>query len=50
MCIIVDDLDEAVQLWTEVLGFKVIFRTFTPNGVESGPDVLITPGRTGRGS
>lgn len=43
MCIIVSDMDEAVRLWRDVLGFKIDVEITIPNKPEPGPNTLIYP-------
>lgn len=43
MCLVVCDLDEAIELWTEVLGFTLGLRRHVPDGLVAGPGVLMTP-------
>ena len=41
ICLVVSDLDEALQLWRDMFDFRVMYRMVIPDGREPGPDVMI---------
>lgn len=43
ICILVSDMDAAIKLWRDVMGFKVVADTYIPDGEEPGPSVFIYP-------
>ena len=43
MAIFVSDLDKALHLWRDVLGFEVIVHTIIPDGTEPGPTTIMYP-------
>ena len=43
MAVFVSDLDEALRLWRDVMGFKVVVRREIPDGDGPGPDVYMYP-------
>ena len=43
MAIFVSDIDVAVKLWRDVLGFEVAVETVIPDGPAPGPKTFITP-------
>ena len=43
MAIFVTDLEEAIKLWRDVLGFNLDTQKMIPDGPEPGPDTLIYP-------
>ena len=43
MAIFVSDMDAAVKLWRDVMGFKVAVETIIPDGQVPGPNTFMTP-------
>lgn len=43
MAIFVSDMQEAVRLWRDVLGFKVVVDTTIPDGTGPGPKTFMYP-------
>ena len=43
MAIFVSDMPEAVRLWRDVLGFKVVVDTMIPDGAAPGPKTYMYP-------
>ncbi len=43
MAIFVSDMDAAVRLWRDVMGFKLNADTYIPDGKEPGPGTFIYP-------
>ncbi len=43
MAIFVSDLDEAIHLWRDVMGFELIFRKTLPDGPKNSPKTYIYP-------
>ena len=43
MAIFVSDLNEAIHLWRDVMGFKLIVHREIPDGAEPGPGVYMYP-------
>ncbi len=43
MAVFVSDMQEAVRLWRDVLGFKVVVDTMIPDGTEPGPKTFMYP-------
>jgi catechol 2,3-dioxygenase-like lactoylglutathione lyase family enzyme len=43
MAIFVSDLDEAIHLWRDVMGFDLNFRRTIPDGAGPGPDTFMYP-------
>jgi catechol 2,3-dioxygenase-like lactoylglutathione lyase family enzyme len=40
MCIVTKDIDEAIHLWRDVMGFELKVRMTIPDGEEFGPTVM----------
>lgn len=43
MMIVVSDIDEAIKLWRDVMGFKLNVDTFIPDGQEPSPTCVMYP-------
>lgn len=43
MAVFVSDLEQALRLWRDVMGFKVVVRREIPDGDGPGPDVYMYP-------
>ncbi len=43
MAVFVSDMQEAVRLWRDVLGFKVVVDTVIPDGTAPGPKTFMYP-------
>lgn len=43
MCIVVSDIEEAIHLWRDVMGFELGVKRTVPDGEAPGPDVYIYP-------
>ena len=43
MAVFVSDMQEAVRLWRDVLGFKVVVDTMIPDGMAPGPKTYMYP-------
>jgi len=43
MAIFVTDLDEAIHLWRDVMGFELAVETTIPDGPEPGPTTYMYP-------
>ena len=43
MAIFVSDLDEAIHLWHDVMGFDLILRKLLPDGPKASPKTYIYP-------
>jgi catechol 2,3-dioxygenase-like lactoylglutathione lyase family enzyme len=43
MALMVTDLQEAIKLWRDVLGFELTVETVIPDGPEQGPDTFMYP-------
>ncbi len=41
MAIFVSDLDEAIHLWHDVIGFELILRKLLPDGPKASPKTYI---------
>jgi catechol 2,3-dioxygenase-like lactoylglutathione lyase family enzyme len=41
VCLVVTDLDAAIQLWRDVMGFELRATAETPDGEEPGPTVFV---------
>lgn len=43
MAIFVSDMDEAVKLWRDVMGFEIVVETTIPDGQVPGSQTIMTP-------
>ena len=43
MAVFVSDMEAAIRLWRDVLGFDIIFDAEIPDGTEPGPGIYMTP-------
>lgn len=43
MAVFVSNMEAAIRLWQDVLGFKIIFDAEIPDGNEPGPGIYMTP-------
>jgi len=41
MAILVSDLERAIRLWRDVLGFELVIQTVIPDGTVAGPNTLM---------
>ena len=41
MALLVSDLDRAIHLWRDVLGFELVVQTVIPDGAVAGPETLM---------
>ncbi len=43
MAVFVSDLEEAIRLWRDVMGFDLVVHTEIPDGAEAGPETYMYP-------
>ncbi|MGR8946864.1 MAG: VOC family protein [Gammaproteobacteria bacterium] len=43
MAVFVSDMNKAIKLWRDVLGFRIVFDAEIPDGEKPGPGIYMTP-------